>query len=136
MHALQIVEEEPACKELVETGEIGEKEVCVEVGETLLYRFVEPFRVRVHLGGLGIGMVVREVETPQRLIKMLLELTPVVGQNKRHGKGEDLNAECEELSRRKGCMGAGAERKAKSGVDIFKRDDIAPHAISNLFKGV
>ena len=136
MHAFEIVEQKPARQELVETGEIGEQEVFVKVGETLLYRFVEPLRVRVHLGGLGIGMVVDEVQAAQLVRKLFLELTAVVGQDEGDGEREDLDAELEELRCGTRSMGAGAKRKAKSGIDVFKRDDISAHAVAQFFKRV
>lgn len=108
----------------------------MEIRETLLHRFVESFRMCIHLGCLWIGVVVKQVETTQFLVKMLFEFTPIVGQDKRQGKREDLDAEFEKLSCSKGGMGAGSHGKAKSRVDVFKRDDVAAHAMVDFFKGI
>ena len=108
MHSLQIVEQKPAGEKLVEASNIAEQEVFVEVGEAFLDCFVESLNMSIHLGGLGISVIVNEVQSLQFFSKILLEFGTVVGQDEGDRIWEDLDAELEKLRRSLGSVGAGA----------------------------
>ena len=74
VYPFEIVEQEPAGKELVETGHVSEQEIFVEVREALLYCFVESFCMGIHLRSAGIRVVVLEVQMAEFLGKVFLEL--------------------------------------------------------------
>lgn len=48
------------------------------IHKLFLYGAVESLAMRVHLGGLGVGMVVDEMQAPQFFIKMLHEFRAII----------------------------------------------------------
>ena len=73
------------------------------INELLLKRPVEPLAVGVHLGSLGKGVVVDQMESFQLFGKVLLELTAVVSEHEIDRIREGLDTEREEFGSR--CRG-------------------------------
>ena len=126
MHAFCVVPVAPACSSSIKGVEIEQKLSAMVVCVLFLYGAVESFTMGILLRGARTSFVMREVEFRDHLSKMLLKLTPVVGEYVLEGKREDLSHDIEELLRSDGGMGRRAERVPKPGVQINERDDVSP----------
>ena len=106
------------------------------INELLLHGAIESFHVGVHLRGLGVGMVVDEMEPSQFFREMFFELRAVVGENKGHGMREYFLTEAEEL---RGCqrgVRGGRPCKGEAGMDVLKGDDVPAYTEHKAFDGV
>ena len=100
-----IVEDQVVHKFSIEDVRILEQPHMV-INEFFLDGSVESFHVSVHLRGLGVGVIMSEMEPLQFCGKMLLELRAVIGKHKKEviGMRECLLAQSKELGGSQGCM--------------------------------
>jgi len=108
------------------------------INEFFLNSSVESLAVRIHLRGLGIGMVMGEMKLAKRLGKMFLEFRTIIGKHVHKAKGmrEYHLAIVKEFSGGKGGVTLSRPGKAKAGVNVFKGDDVSPAAIDEAFNGI
>ena len=90
MHPAGIVPIQPVDKRAVKI--INEQQCSgMVIGKFFLDGAVKPFKMRIHFGTLGIGMVMKQAELLQGLGEMLLEFGTVVGEDIGNGKRKQPN---------------------------------------------
>lgn len=123
MHSSGIVPIQPIDKQAVEV--VGKQQGAgMVIGKLFLNGAVESFKMRIHLGALGIGMVMRQAKLLQCLGEMLLEFRTVVGKDIGDGKRKKLNDLGKEFLGRQRCVAGRGPGKRHSGVDILTSDNI------------
>ncbi|MEK7218606.1 MAG: hypothetical protein AAB728_04040 [Patescibacteria group bacterium] len=118
--------------ELLRFQELGS----VEIHKLFLDRPVEPLAMGIHLRGLGVGVVMGEMEFRELLCEVLLELGAIVREDVLEGHREDHAAEREELLGGLRGMGGRGPREPEPAVDILEGDDVPAAAVDEPFHGV
>ena len=130
-----VVEQEPFHEGDVEAFEI-EKESLMIVNEFFLNGAVEAFDVGVHLRGLGVGVVVDDLQFKEPLSKVFLELGAVVREYECHRIWKHLTPLLKEVFRGLGSVRSGAPGKGESGMDVFAGDDVGSETMREAFDGI
>jgi len=133
MRAFSVVPIEPGEQFQIERRQIGEQEILVITGELVLHGAVKAFAVRIHFGGFGISVPMREGEGLELLSEVAFEFTAIVGEHCLDAIGEDRFDESKELSGGKARVAAGSPGEGEMGVQVGKGDDKAPAIVGLPF---
>jgi len=106
------------------------------VHKLILDRAIESLNMGVHLRGLGIGVVVDEMEATQFCIKVFHKLAPIVGEHKGNGKWKDREAQIEKVLGGTGRMRGGFPCEAEAREDVLERDDVISPAPDVFLDGI
>ncbi len=136
VHPLGIVPEEIVEKFPIERVEVVEEELFPIVREFLLYRPIEPLRMRIHLGRSWIGVIVEEVNLPYLFREVFREFTPVVGEDGGEGKWKDQLHAVEEFPGGKGGVGMRRPGEGDSRMHIGRRENIPPPSLLVFLEGI
>ena len=104
------------------------------VNEFFLNGAVEAFDVGVHLRGLGVGVVVDDLQFKEPLSKVFLELGAVVREYECHRIWKHLTPLLKEVFRGLGSVRSGAPGKGESGMDVFAGDDVGSETMREAFE--
>ena len=105
---------------------LGRKEFLgVIVHKSLLNCSVESFHVRVHLGSLGIRMIVGKVQAFQLLGKVFHKFRAIVREYEYDRKRKYRETQGEKFFGSEGCVTFRSPGKGVSRVYIFKGNDVA-----------
>ena len=135
LHPQAVVEDKIVHELAVERVNV-KQDAGMEIHELFLQGAVEPLAVRIHLGRLGVGMVVREVEVEQSFCKVLFELRAIVREHKDKRKRKNFLAQGKELRRGLGGVRGSGPGEASPGVNVFKRNEVAPCAIDEPLNSI
>lgn len=86
---------------------------------------VESFNVGIHLGCLGVSVIVGDLQFEQFNGEVFFPLAAVVGQDKGDRIRKQETERLEEISRGPGSMRARGPGKSETTKQIFTSDDIA-----------
>src|SRR3989338_11477108 len=114
----------------------SKEQVCVVINELFLKCPVESLKVGIHLGRLGIGVVVNEMQILQSSGEMFLEFRTIVRQNVLDLMWKDFETQIEEFL---GCIGRvrrSGPSKTKTSVNIFEGNDISSNSIHKTLNGI
>lgn len=115
-------------------GKLLVKYFCVSghvphLDEFFFERSIEPFVVRIVFWGFHSGMVVGNPEARERLIKVLLELRPIVSLDVFNLSVKEIMQPVQEVSRRAGTVGRVHTGKGQFGIFVDGSHDVALPAL-------
>ena len=128
----RIISQEPVGQVAVEGGQVAEPHILVIVHEIFLDRAMEPFHMRVHCGGTGLGPPVGQIPLLQALLEAAAARRAGVGeQEARRGRQEvaqGLEGE--------GRLAAGLAGPGEAGVRGDEGEQISPPAVPQAHHGI